>query len=117
MKRIAKMLLFVGTIAVLATSTRALAASDGVTQIDQGKVLGSGGFPFHINSPGSYRLSGNLVASGTTAIIISSHDVTLDLNGFSIACTGCSGVPGIQAVAIRTAILNGNVTGFNGTLG
>jgi len=117
MKRIGEMLLTIGAIAVLAMSTPAFASSDGVVQIDQGKVMGSGGFPFHINHPGSYRLSGDLLAPGTTAIIITSQDVTLDLNGFSIACTGCSGVPGIQAVAIRAAILNGNVTGFKGGSG
>lgn len=92
-------------------------AVDGVTLVDQASVIASGGFPHHITSPGSYRLSGDLLAPGTTAIIISVPDVTLDLNGFTVSCAGCSGVPGIEAIASRTAILNGNVTGFRGASG
>jgi hypothetical protein len=101
---------------VLAMSAPLLAV-DGVTLIDQATVTAGGGFPYQIAQPGSYRLSGNLVPPGTGAINITAADVTLDLNGFSISCTTCSGVPGIKSTGVRTVILNGNVAGFNGTAG
>lgn len=77
----------------LAALCHCLSAVDGVTLIDQkiamsGKVtrMDTAGFPVTISEPGSYRLSGNLVVpdAATTAIEITSDDVTLDLNGFSI---------------------------------
>lgn len=112
-----KRLLAAASVIALAAAGVPAFATDGVTLIDQAKVINSGGFPYHITAPGSYRLSGNLVAQATTAIIITSSDVTLDLNGFTVSCNACFGVPGIQAIASRTAILNGNVTGFRGTSG
>lgn len=44
------------------------------------------GFPITISQPGLYRLTGNLAIGdpGTTAILITSPRVTLDLNGFAI---------------------------------
>src|ERR1700674_4574574 len=57
----------------------------GVELIDQAKVLASGGFPFTIKKPGSYRLSGNLTATGgADGIHIQASYVTLDLDGFAI---------------------------------
>lgn len=90
-------------------------AVDGTTLINQATVLGSGGFPYHAAQSGSYRLSGNLVATNSAAIIVSAVNVTIDLNGFSISCTACSGVPGILSQATGTTIQNGTVTGFGGT--
>ena len=65
-------------------------ATDGVIEINQAKVVASGGFPFVINEAGSYRLTSNLdvtVAANplnTHAINVIAHRVTIDLNGFSI---------------------------------
>ncbi len=88
-------------------------AVDGVTLIDQSAVT----FPYQITQPGSYRLSSNLTTAGTGAIVILAADVTLDLNGFTVSCGGCSGVPGIQGTGVRTVIENGNVVGFGGPNG
>jgi len=73
-------------------------AVDGVVLINQSTVMAGGGFPYIISQPGSYKLSGNLAATTTptgnyaplgidAAIVIASSNVTLDLNGFSIAVT------------------------------
>jgi hypothetical protein len=59
-------------------------AADGVVLIDQAMVTASGGFPYVIKKPGSYRLDGNLSVTASDAIHIQSDDVTLDLAGFSI---------------------------------
>jgi hypothetical protein len=67
-------------------------AVDGVVLINQSTALaGLGGcdtpgFPITICNPGSYKFSGNLTIAdaNTTAIVIATDDVTLDLNGFSI---------------------------------
>src|ERR1700675_3088171 len=41
--------------------------------------------PFTISASGSYYLTGNLIATGSTAgITISADNVTLDLNGFAL---------------------------------
>jgi len=51
--------------------------------------------PLVITSPGSYRLISNLTVSSqnVTAISIGAHNVTIDLNGFTISGPG-KGVPG-----------------------
>ncbi len=57
--------------------------------------LSQAGFPIKISKPGSYILNSNLVVTSpnTTAISVSSSNVSIDLNGFSIIgpaiCTGC----------------------------
>ena len=64
---------------------------DGVHLIDQNRVLAGDvtagddqGFPVSITEPGSDRLSGNLtVPAGLSAIVISTPNVTLDLNFYS----------------------------------
>ncbi|MEM7054158.1 MAG: right-handed parallel beta-helix repeat-containing protein [Pseudomonadota bacterium] len=112
-------------------------ASDGVIEINQlcvntGCFDGdTAGFPVQITSPGSYRLTSNLdVRSLSTpqnrdAIAISSNNVTLDLNGFSligpVSCTGatptCSpsgaGVGIVGTALVRSVTIeNGAITGF-----
>jgi hypothetical protein len=89
-------------------------AVDGVTLIDQATVMSSGGFPFHISLSGSYRLSSNLTASNTSAILITAPYVTLDLNGFTVTCAPCGAVAGIASMGRGTTIAHGNVTGFRG---
>lgn len=110
-------------LAVLALAQPAYAV-DGVTEINQVRATAGGvtgddtpGFPVTLNHPGSYRLTGSLVVTSpdTTAIVISSGNVTLDLNGFAIACNtgvgpcGTGDGIGIDAGQDNIAILNGTV--------
>jgi parallel beta-helix repeat protein len=46
-------------------------------------ILGPG--PVTIAAPGSYYLTSNLNVAGTTAVVITASNVTLDLNGFTIS--------------------------------
>ncbi|HUA20239.1 MAG TPA: right-handed parallel beta-helix repeat-containing protein [Bryobacteraceae bacterium] len=85
------------------------------------------GFPIQICQPGSYRLSGNLTVAGTAdGIDVSASNVTLDLNGFTIAGPiSCEGFPvvqedcspsaagfGVQASGANFRIMDGTVRGF-----
>ncbi len=86
-------------LAALAIPFQAFAV-DGVVLINQSTVMATGGFPYRITQPGSYRLTGNLTIGSTqngnldsvdSAIWIQSNNVTLDLNGFSIIVTDSLG--------------------------
>ncbi len=101
---------------LFAAFSTAAFAIDGVTLINQSTVVAAGGFPYVITQPGSYKLAGNLTATSTTAISITAPYVTLDLNGFLIFCTTCSGVPGIVSTKPYTSISNGVVSGFGGAV-
>jgi hypothetical protein len=108
-------LLAAGSLALLSGIS---SADEGVVLIDQAIVTASGGFPYKITEPGSYRLSGNLVVkvANTTAIDIETSNVTLDLNGFSITGPGSSlGLYGVADLNADTAIAlrNGTITGFS----
>jgi parallel beta-helix repeat protein len=93
-------------------------ATDGVIEINQARALAGGvttgdtaGFPVLIDSAGSYRLTGNLVATASMhAISVSGSDVTLDLNGFSISGSGSGLASGIHISA------TGNFEVRNGTI-
>ncbi len=62
-------------------------AVDGIVLINQSTVNASGGFPYVISQPGSYKLSGNLVATvDHQAILVTASNVNLDLNGFTVTC-------------------------------
>lgn len=117
---------------VLGTAIPALAgAADGVIELNQacvqaGCVPGDDpGFPIVIGTPGSYKLTGNLdVSTDVTAISITAHSVTLDLNGFKIEgaytcgtsppdCEGSTGI-GIEATGVFTTVINGQVRNFGG---
>lgn len=109
-------------------------AIEGVTLINQkaalsGKVtnLDTPGFPVTISEPGSYRLSGNIVVpdANSTAIEITSDNVTLDLNGFTISgpnscqpnpirCTQSGSGIGVVAVGKAGAASPANVKVMNG---
>src|SRR5437660_10259917 len=85
------------------------------------------GFPVTISQPGSYRLSSNLTVpdANTTAILITSDNVTLDLNGFSIMgpvfclhstppgqifrCGPVGFGVGVSSTGSGTTVLNGHV--------
>lgn len=133
----------------LAVTAPALAV-DGVIEVNQVRALAGGvtagdtpGFPVSINTSGSYVLTSNLTTVGTanalstTAILVASNDVTIDMNGFSIlgptvcdcgepeATPSCApnGVgEGIQvtgATVSGLAVFNGQLTGLpaNGVQG
>jgi parallel beta-helix repeat protein len=112
-------------------SAAPVGAVDGVIEINQAKVMASGGFPFVISQPGSYRLTGDItVDENTTAIRITASNVTVDLNGFAIiGPTVCSGVPPITPFECaptgtgggvvsdggdNATVLNGTVRGMGG---
>jgi parallel beta-helix repeat protein len=110
---------------VLGTAGRALAV-DGVIEINQARALQGGvtpgdtpGFPVTIDTPGSYRLTGNLtLPGGADAILITTDHVTLDLNGFAIL--GCVPAPPAFCIAGPDTGVNAdgrsNVTVVNGTV-
>ena len=92
-------------------------AVDGIVLINQSTVTTGGGFPYVINQPGSYRLSGNLTAPlNTGAIQLASDGITLDLNGFTIQCSVL--LPNIvrcieQTVAYSNDVIrNGTILGL-----
>lgn len=75
-------------------------AVDGVVEVNAAAVTAGGitpgdspGFPATISVPGSYVLTGGLVvpSTATIAIQVTSSDVSIDLNGFSITGASCVG--------------------------
>ncbi|HJT80787.1 MAG TPA: hypothetical protein VJ719_06280 [Chthoniobacterales bacterium] len=56
-----------------------------LTQVEPRRPISSA--PFTISTPGSYYLTQNLAVANGDAITISTDDVTLDLNGFTISST------------------------------
>ena len=118
---------------VLLSVTSAAMAADGAVEIDAAAAAAGNvtpgdapGLPVSITVPGSYVLTGSLSvpAAGTTAIVISANDVSIDLNGFSISgpasCAGspasCSGTGagiGISGTAAAgVSIRNGAIRGM-----
>jgi hypothetical protein len=88
----------------------------GEKRIDVLSLAGDGGNLHVISNSGSYYLSGNLTASGAkNGIKIAANDVTLDLNGFTVDGTGCSGtVDGISASGTNATICSGTVQKWTG---
>lgn len=93
-------------------------AVDGVILIDQARVFATGGFPYVINQPGSYRLAGNLTVPhlpflgiDNSGISIRADNVTLDLNGFTITGSADYGIHG--AIRAGVTVINGTVSNFN----
>jgi len=71
--------------------------------------------PYTIGAQGSYYLTANLTASGSTAgITISANNVTLDLNGFALVGGGSGQVAGISVPAAHKniCIRNGTIRGW-----
>ena len=92
-------------------------AVDGVVVINQSTVTAAGGFPYMITQPGSYKLSGNLIVTlaSKDGIDINSDNVTLDLNGFTIAGPDSrvwSFGNGIASANQNITVKNGVVTSF-----
>lgn len=106
--------------ATLLVPAGAALAVDGVIEINQdcasvGCLTGDGpGFPVTIGQAGSYRLTGDLSVASGVGISIGADEVTLDLNGFAIRCTGScpSGISG--GGADDSWVRNGVVSGFGG---
>jgi hypothetical protein len=118
---------------LLALAAAPAAADDGVIEISQARAQAGGvtpgdtaGFPVTLSQSGSYRLTGTLTVptANTTAIVVTSVDVNLDLNGFAIqgpvVCTGqpvssCAGGSGRGvdgSATSRTTVWNGIVKGL-----
>ena len=130
-----------GSLLALVVTGRALAV-DGVIEINQARAKAGGVtpgdtplFPVTLSQPGSYRLTGNLDVTDTTAIPggsapkdvtaieVTSDNVTIDLNGFMIKgpCTGgppCSPLgsgTGIAAdMRAGMSVVGGTVGGMGG---
>jgi len=92
-------------------------AVDGTIEINQAKVNAAGGFPYTISNAGSYRLTGDLTVSSTSAdaIDVKAGQVSIDLNGFSITGPGSSSLgTGISGyVETSLAVEDGVVSGFS----
>jgi hypothetical protein len=118
---------------VLALLPAPVFAVDGVVLINQSALTAAGG-TYTITQPGSYKLSGNLVApAGKQAIVIAANSVTLDLSGFSVTCSltqptsnfSCIGNPfltgvadvilqnGFVSISVAAASLGGTIVNFN----
>ncbi|MFC1602008.1 right-handed parallel beta-helix repeat-containing protein [Pseudomonadota bacterium] len=94
-----------------------LQLSDGVILIDQAKAMAgnvtpgdAAGFPVTIGQSGSYRLASNLtVADGTKdGIEITTNNVTVDLNGFSISGSGNGigrGIVGPSSITVENGVV------------
>ena len=89
---------------------------DGLILISQATVVAAGGFPYNITAAGSYQLITNLhvTATALNGINITTSNVTIDLNGFSIICTGNLTIAGI--VASSTGPTYSNIQVKNGTV-
>jgi hypothetical protein len=113
----------VRTLVTLAALLAAGSTAFAQTAISQVKGMS---FPVTLSSPGSYKLTSNLVVPANShGIVISSPNVTLDLNGFTISgpvsCASAgvcnmaqAGFNGISASVPNTVIRNGTVKGFQG---
>jgi hypothetical protein len=118
----------VGLSVVVGALATTVYAVDGIVLIDQTRALVGGvtpgdapGFPVSITRAGSYRLSSNLVVPADgRAIAISAPNVTMDLNGFSIATTFPQPIPNNSRGIVWTGtdrptgitVRNGTIEGF-----
>jgi len=108
-------------------------AADGQILINQATVIATGGFPYKITQPGSYKLSGNLTPpdANTNGINVTADNVTIDMNGFSIIgpCATAAACPLTSGVGVSSASENScssagpvsasgfkNVSVMNGTI-
>ncbi len=109
--------------------------TNGPVIIDQKSALSGGisgncdapGFPITICAPGSYILESNLtVQANTDGIDITVPNVTIDLNGFTVAgpvtCTGsgaslsCTGSTSGNGITATGSFITDNMTVRNGTV-
>jgi hypothetical protein len=73
--------------------------------------------PFLINTSGSYVLTRNLQSAGGNGITVTTDDVTIDLNGFTLAGTGQVTFGGGFGIAAEErsnlTVVNGVIRGWN----
>lgn len=75
--------------------------------VNAANISGDAASEFIISAPGSYYLTGNITSSKTNAISITGANVTLDLNGFTVANTSASGSASAIAVSGTNLTLRG----------
>jgi hypothetical protein len=85
------------------------------TPVDAIHTPGNGTSEFVINSPGSYYLTTNILGvSAKDGIAISTNNVRLDLNGFSLMGASGGFNVGIRIVAgTNVTVLNGAISGWS----
>ena len=71
-------------------------------QVEARKPIPGGTSPFTISTSGSYYLTGNITVASGDVITINASNVTLDLNGYTIATT--SATPLGTAIVITTGV-------------
>lgn len=101
-------------------------AEGGVLEINQVCATQTGcfpgdaaGLPVTISASGAYRLTGNLVVpdENTDGILVSAHDVAIDLSGFAILRAPCVGVttsciPPVAGTGSGVDITSGSLYGL-----
>ena len=84
--------------------------------IDATRTPGDGDATFRITAPGSYYLTKNLTGeSGKVGILVAADNVTIDLNGFTLAGAGNSrgiDTPAGSSGPENTTVRNGTVTNW-----
>jgi hypothetical protein len=101
--------------AIVVTLAGPALAVDGVREINQASVVGAVGALHVISAPGSYRLTGDLLApTGASGIRIEANDVSLDLNGFTISGGGFGlAIHGVTASGFSNVeVRNGTIRNF-----
>jgi hypothetical protein len=83
---------------------------------------GPGAFPIVISQPGSYYLAGEFGGvAGQSGIVISTNNVTLDLNGFALTGNGSgSGIEigaSLQGVSVRNGLIRTWAVGVSASTG
>jgi hypothetical protein len=81
-------------------------------QVESRTPIPGGTNPYTISAPGSYYLTGNLTVASGNAITITTDNVTLDLNGFTISSTS----PSASGNAIDITGGRNNLAIFNGNI-
>ncbi len=113
----------VGTLTGAGTAVQSAAPT--LATLDPRVRIPGGTAGFTITARGSYVLTGNLTVASGNGITISADDVSLDLNGFTIAGTAASPAAGAgvsvgagrQNVVVRNGIIRGGTTYSGGTGG
>lgn len=106
-------------LAMLAAAADA-APADTTILIDQASALAGGvtpndaaGFPVTLSKPGHYKLAGNLTApAGVSAILVAADDVTIDLNGFTVASPSMCAVGTGSDLGAKVTCQNGEGYGI-----
>src|SRR5215475_6854642 len=70
--------------------------------------------PVTISAPGSYVLTSNFNAGGLTAVIVTASNVTLDLNGFTIAGNANNFGVVLGNNTLNVVVRNGIIRNFAG---